>query len=362
MNVAVVGCGYWGPNLVRNFVSMDGCDRVVCCDTDAARLDRIRRLHPHVATTTDLADVIGDPAIDAVVIATPVVTHFDIARRALQAGKHVLVEKPLAASSAECRILVETAETTRSILMVAHTFEYSVALNKAKEIIDSGDLGNIHYVSIQRLNLGPYRSDVNVLWDLAAHDVSILLYLLEGRPTGVNAQAQAFLRTGHADVASGMVHFDNGAVAFLHDSWLDPHKVRTVTVVGSRKMLVYDDVSMNEKIKIFDKGIDAPAEHDTYADFHFSYRYGDIQSPRIEDKEPLRVQCEHFLDCIERGSVPRSDGRSGARVVEVLEAMTESVRQRGGFVALPPDAALYPDSAGGDEPVAPEVQTRLAAS
>ncbi|MDH3223593.1 MAG: Gfo/Idh/MocA family oxidoreductase [Gemmatimonadota bacterium] len=356
MNVAIIGCGYWGPNLVRNFVSLDGCDRVFCCDTDSERLVRIRNLHPQVTTTTELSDILEDPSIDAVVVATPVVTHFDVARRALQAGKHVLVEKPLAASTQECEALVEIADAGSSILMVAHTFEYSVALNKAKEIIDRGDLGIIHYVSIQRLNLGPYRPDVNVLWDLAAHDVSILLYLLEGQPTGVNAQAQAFLRTGHADVATAMVHFDNGAVAFLHDSWLDPHKVRRVTVVGSRKMLVYDDVSMNEKIKIFDKGIDAPAEHDTYADFHFSYRYGDIQSPRIEEKEPLRVQCEHFLQCIKDGSVPRSDGRSGTRVVELLEAMTESIRQKGGFVALPQV------SASAEEPIELEAQPRLAAS
>ena len=268
-----------------------------------------------------------------------VVTHYEIASRCLKAGKHVLVEKPLAASSHECRSLVEIAERGNSLLMVAHTFEYSVALNKAKEILESGELGIIHYISIQRLNLGPYRPDVNVLWDLAAHDVSILLFLLDGQPTGVNAQAQAFLRSGHADVATAMVHFDNGSVAFLHDSWLDPHKVRRVTVVGSKKMLVYDDVSMNEKIKIFDKGIDAPSDYDTYGEFPFSYRYGDINSPRLEEREPLKVQCEHFLDCIQTGSAPRSDGISGTRVVEVLEAMTESVRQKGGFVSLTDDQA-----------------------
>lgn len=334
MNVAIVGCGYWGPNLVRNFISMQDVEKVVCCDTDPAKLDRIQKVHPHVATTQNLDDVLTDPTIDAVAIATPVVTHFEIASKCLKAGKHVLVEKPLAASTQECQALVEIAEASNRTLMVAHTFEYSVAVNKAKEIISSGELGTIHYVSIQRLNLGPYRPDVNVLWDLAAHDVSIALFLLEGSAVGVNAQAQAFLRPGHADVATATLHFDDGVVAFLHDSWLDPHKVRRVTIVGSQKMLVYDDVSVHEKIKIFDKGIDAPADYETFADFHFSYRYGDIQSPRIEDQEPLKVQCRHFLDCASKGEVPRSDGASGARIVGILEGMTESIRQRGAYVTL----------------------------
>lgn len=339
MNVAIVGCGYWGPNLVRNFISMSGVEKVVCCDTDPAKLDRIRAIHPHVVTTENLDDVLADSTIEAVAIATPVVTHSEIASRCLQAGKHVLVEKPLAASSAECEALVEIAKRANRTLMVAHTFEYSVAVNKAKEIIESGDLGTIHYVSIQRLNLGPYRPDVNVLWDLAAHDISIALFLLGGQPVGVNAQAQAFLRPGHADVATATVHFDDGVVAFLHDSWLDPHKVRRATVVGSKKMLVYDDVSVHEKIKIFDKGIDAPAEYETFADFHYSYRYGDIQSPRIEDQEPLKVQCRHFLDCVSSGEAPRSDGASGTRIVGILEGMTESIRQRGSYVPLPFAAA-----------------------
>ena len=339
VKVAIVGCGYWGPNLARNFVSLTDCEEVVCCDLDQGRLDRIRQSHPHVTTTTELEDVLSDASVDAVVVSTPVVTHFDIAQRSLLAGKHVMVEKPLAASSQECRSLIRTARQVDRILMVAHTFEYSVALNKAAEIIRSGELGTIHYVSIQRLNLGPYRPDVNVLWDLATHDVSIALLLLEGAPTGVNTQATAFLRSGHADVATSTIQFDSGAVAILHDSWLDPHKVRRVTVVGSKQMLVYDDVSMTEKIKIFDKGIDAPPAHDTFADHHFASRYGDIRSPRIEDQEPLKVQCQHFLDCIKGGAEPRSDGASGARVVEILEAMTESVRQRGAFVPLSMDGA-----------------------
>lgn len=351
MKVAIVGCGYWGPNLVRNFVSLPECEEVVCCDVDPRQLARIQQSHPHVTTTTELDDVLADAGVDAVVVATPVVTHFDIAHRSLLAGKHVLVEKPLAASSRECHSLIHAARRVDRILMVAHTFEYSVALNKAAEIVRSGELGEVHYVSIQRLNLGPYRPDVNVLWDLATHDVSIALFLIDGDPIGVNTQAKAFLRSGHADVATSTIHFDSGAVAILHDSWLDPHKVRRATVVGSKQMLVYDDVSMNEKIKIFDKGIDAPETPDTFADFHFSYRYGDIRSPRIEDKEPLRVQCEHFLDCIKSGTIPRSDGISGARVVHILEGMTESVRQRGAFIPLSNDAASGLLSADADESI-----------
>ena len=335
MDVAIVGCGYWGPNLVRNFVSIPQCRRVVCCDMDQTRLDRIRTAHRNVETTTDLQDIIDDPEITAVAIATPVVTHFDIASRLLQAGKHVLVEKPLAASTQETRALTHIAAENDVVLMVAHTFEYSVALNKAKQIIESGELGTIHYVSLQRRNLGHLPTGrERAVGPGRPHDISILFFLLDAKAIAVNAHAQAFLRAGHPDVATAMVHFSGGTVAFLHDSWLDPNKVRQVTVVGSRKMLVYDDVSMNEKIKIFDKGIEAPSDSETFADFHFSYRYGDITSPRLEEREPLRVQIEHFLECIREGKAPNSDGHSGTRVVEVLEAMEESIRSKGQYVTI----------------------------
>jgi predicted dehydrogenase len=334
MKIAVIGCGYWGPNLVRNFSVLPDCDGVVCFDTDENKLVRVKRTYQGVVTTTRLDDVLEDPEIKAVAIATPVVTHFELASRCLLSGKHVLVEKPMAASSRECLELAQLAGHANLTLMVGHTFEYSVVVNKMKEIIASGELGEILYLNFQRLNLGPYRSDVNVVWDLAAHDVSILQFLLDQAPKGVNAQAQAFLKKDNEDVATATLHFADGVVAFINDSWLDPHKVRRGTVVGSRKMLVYDDTSMQEKIKIFDKGIDAPAQYSTFGEFHFSYRYGDIYTPRIDEQEPLRVECQHFLDCIRGDSAVRSDGWSGTRVVRVLEAITKSIRQNGGYVPI----------------------------
>ena len=338
MKIAVVGCGYWGPNWVRNFTSLLERGEIVCCDTDTAMLARIKSLYPHVATTTRIDDVVNDPDIHAVTIATPVTTHFELVKQCLLARKHVLVEKPMASSSAECVELTRLAEAVDRTLMVGHTFEYSVAVNRAKEIIASGELGDIMYLSFQRLNLGPYRSDVNVVWDLAAHDISILLYFLDALPVGVNAQGQAFLMKDNEDVITATLRFGNGVVAFISDSWLNPHKVRQATVVGTRKMLVYDDVSVHEKIKIFDKGIDTPSQYDTFADFHFSYRYGDIYTPRIEEQEPLKLECMHFLDCIRNGQTPRSDGASATRVVRILEAISQSISQRGQFVPISYDA------------------------
>jgi predicted dehydrogenase len=299
-------------------------------------------------------DVLEDSDIEAVAVATPVGTHFELTRQCLQSGKHVLVEKPMAASSSECVQLIQLAHDANLVLMVGHTFEYSVVVNKMKEIVESGDLGEILYLNFQRLNLGPYRSDVNVVWDLAAHDVSILQFLLGQAPKGVNAQAQAFLKKGNEDVAIATLHFENGIVAFINDSWLDPHKVRRGTVVGSRKMLVYDDTSMQEKIKIFDKGIDPPAQYSTFGEFHFAYRYGDIFTPRIDEKEPLQVECQHFVDCVRGNSAVRSDGWSGTRVVRVLEAMTESIRQNGEYVPITYQHELeyvagMPDTVRGDK-------------
>jgi predicted dehydrogenase len=334
MKIAVIGCGYWGPNLVRNFSVLADCDGVVCYDTDVGKLARVKRTYPAVTTTTCLNDVLEDQKVEAVAIATPVATHFGLASECLSSGKHVLIEKPMAASSRECLELIRMATDANLTLMVGHTFEYSVVVNKMKEILASGELGEIFYLSFQRLNLGPYRSDVNVVWDLAAHDVSILQFLLDEAPTGVNAQGQAFLRKDNEDVATATLHFADGLVGFISDSWLDPHKVRRGTVVGSRKMLVYDDTSMQEKIKIFDKGIDAPAQYDTFGEFHFAYRYGDIYTPRVDEQEPLQVECQHFLDCIRGNSTVRSDGWCGARVVRVLEAITESIRKNGDYVPI----------------------------
>lgn len=329
LNVAVIGCGYWGPNLIRNFKQLPDCRMKVCCDLDRNKLERMKALYPYLKTTTDLQEILSDNTIDAVAIATPVYTHSEIGKLCLQHKKHVLIEKPMASTEDECIELIELAEKNRAVLMVGHTFEYAAAVNKTKEIIESGELGEIYYISCSRLNLGLFQPDINVIWDLAPHDISILLYLLNDFPVGVNASGKAHFRKDIEDVATITLNFSNGTIAFIHSSWLDPDKVRKMTIVGSKKMLVYDDISTNEKIKIYDKGVDAPPYYNSYAEFHYSYRYGDIYTPRINEYEPLRKECEHFIECIREHKTPRSDGYSGLRVVSILEAANKSLRNNG---------------------------------
>ncbi|OEU50503.1 MAG: oxidoreductase [Desulfobacterales bacterium S3730MH5] len=338
INVGVIGCGYWGPNLIRNFNWLANCNMAICCDRDIKQLKRMKRLYPGIETTTEAEALFRSPGLDAIGIATPVFTHYDLAREALDNGKHVFVEKPMTHSVETCLSLIEIAEMMDRVLMVGHTFEYTAAVNKAKELIEAGGLGEPLYISSIRVNLGLFQRDINVIWDLAPHDISVITYLLGQVPESVNCQGKSHYKKGIEDVANLTLNYDNGVIAFVHSSWLDPNKIRKTTIVGSKKMLVYDDVEPQEKIKIYDKGIDAPPYYDTYGDFQFSYRYGDIYSPRLEDYEPLRKQCEHFVDCIEHGLQPRTDGHSGLRVVSILEAASCSL-QRGGQ-AVP---VLYPD-------------------
>ena len=328
IRIGVIGCGYWGPNLVRNFNALSGCEMVVCCDKDESKLKRMKTLYPGIETTTDHRDLL-DGDLDAVCIATPVWTHFPLAKDCLSADKHVLVEKPFASSSKECTELIELAEERQKVLMVGHTFEYSASVNKIKEIIQGGDLGEILYVSSTRVNLGLFQPDINVIWDLAPHDLSIILYVIDKEPLLVNAQGRSHFRRGIEDVAMTTLSFNNGTIAFLHNSWLDPNKIRRMVFVGSKKMLLYDDINQNEKIKIYDKGVEVPKYYDTYAEFHFSYRYGDIYIPRLDDYEPLREECTHFVDCVGNNRDPRSNGQSGLKVVEIIEAANESLRNNG---------------------------------
>jgi len=341
LNIAVVGCGYWGPNLIRNFNQIADFNMKVCCDLDPAKLERIKGLYPNVATTNRLEDILRDPEIDAVSIATPVHTHMPIGRRCLESGKHVLIEKPLAASVAEGVELVRLAEKYGRVLMVGHTFQYAAAVNKAKEIVESGELGEICYINCMRANLGLFQPDINVIWDLAPHDISIILYVLPEFPLSVNAQGKAHFKSPCEDVASLTLNFPNGTIAFIHNSWLHPDKVRKITIVGSKKMLEYDDISPNEKIKIYDKGLDLPPYYDTFAEFHFSYRYGDIFIPRINENEPLRCECEHFLECIRDGKTPRSDGYNGLQIVSVLEAANKSLRNSGAPQSIDNDCYYF---------------------
>jgi predicted dehydrogenase len=302
---------------------------LMCCDLDENKLGRARKLYPGILTTRDVNHIVSNPEIDAVGIATPVSSHYELAKQALLHGKHVFVEKPLCHSSGACLDLIRLAKKKGKVLMVGHTFEYTAAVNKIKEIVMSGELGDILYVSSVRLNLGLLQPDINVIWDLAPHDISIITYVLGEHPISVNCQGKGHYRKHIEDVATITLNFSNGAIAFVHTSWLDPNKVRRTTIVGSKKMLVYNDTEPQEKIKIYDKGVEAPRYYDTFGEFPFSYRYGDIYSPRIEDYEPLRDECAHFLECIEKEKTPRSDGYSGLRVVSVLEAANESLQRDG---------------------------------
>ena len=334
MKLAVIGCGYWGPNLVRNFIQSNKVKELICCDLDPKRLDRMKGLYPSVEVLSDYKELLQKPDLDAVVIATPVKTHYPIAKDFLLYGKHVFVEKPFTHSYESGLELVKLAEEKQRILMVDHTFEYTAAVNKIKGIIENGELGKILYISSTRVNLGLFQPDINVVWDLAPHDISTILYILGEIPVTVNCQGKAHFHSEIEDVATTTLNFKNGMIAFIHSSWLDPNKIRRTTIVGARKMLVYDDIESQEKIKIFDKGVEVPPYYDTYAEFHYSYRYGDIYSPRIEDYEPLKKECDHFIECIKRGMCPLSDGYSGLRVVSILEAANKSLKLQGKAVSI----------------------------
>jgi predicted dehydrogenase len=334
MKVGVIGCGYWGPNLIRNFIQSNKVEELFCCDLDPKRLDRMKKLYPSIHVFSDYKELLDLSDLDAVAIATPVRTHHPIAREFLLQGKHVLVEKPLTHSYETALELVKLAEMNKRVLMVDHTFEYASAVNKIKTIVESAELGEILYVSSIRVNLGLFQPDINVVWDLAPHDISIILYLLNKVPESVNCQGKAHYKANIEDVATTTLNFENGVIAFIHNSWLDPNKIRKTTIVGSKKMLVYDDIETQEKIKIYDKGVEAPPYYDTFADFHFSYRYGDIYSPRIDDYEPLKKECDHFLRCIGEKECPQTDGHDGMRVVAILEAASKSLRLSGTQVSV----------------------------
>ncbi len=332
--IAVVGLGYWGPNWIRNLSQLQSLGRIVACDLDPARRQHIADLYPAVETTASLDAAIEDPSIEALVVATPVSTHYPIARKALEAGKSVLVEKPLALSRADAGQLVRIARRNGAVLMVGHTFEYSAPVLKVAELISSGELGEIFYISSVRANLGLFQQDVNVAWDLATHDISIILMLMGRMPESVSCHGRSHYRSEVEDVAMLALHFASNVIAFIHVSWLDPNKIRRTTIVGSRKMLVYDDTDPQEKIRIYDKGVTVQRYYDSYEDFQFAYRYGDVRIPRIEEREPLRLECEHFIECIRTGRTPRTDGANGLRVVSVLEAAERSMRNGGAIVEV----------------------------
>ncbi|MFA4948171.1 MAG: Gfo/Idh/MocA family oxidoreductase, partial [Candidatus Krumholzibacteriia bacterium] len=291
-------------------------------------------LYPALRTTTNFREIVTDPGIDAVVIATPVSSHYPVAREALEAGKHVFVEKPLAQSVDEGTKLVELAKRKGRVLMVGHTFVYTAAVNKIKDLIWGGEIGDVYYLATSRVNLGIFQDDINVVWDLAPHDVSIMNYVLNARPVSVSAIGQSYIRPGIEDVAFLLLRYPQSTIANIHVSWLNPNKIRSTTVVGSKQMLVYDDVSSLEKIRIYDKGVTVTPHYDTFGEFQLSYRYGDISIPRLDDAEPLKIECQHFVDCIEKGATPRSGGTHGLEVLLALDAADRSMREHGKEVTI----------------------------
>jgi predicted dehydrogenase len=327
--IGVIGCGYWGPNLVRNFRTLTTCRLKAICDKSEARLRHLRTLYPDMEAHTDALELINDSQIDAVAIATPVGLHFNLAKAALCAGKHTLVEKPLASSSAECQELIDIAEEKGAVLMSGHTFLYSSSVRKICDIINAGDIGDIRYINSRRLNLGLFQKDINVVWDLAPHDISIILHILGELPLTVNCQGNAHVTPGVEDVTNLSLCFRNKKFATIQSSWLEPRKVREMTIVGTRRMIVYDDLQPLEKIRIYDVRVDRPPHYDTFAEFHYSYHYGDSYIPHIQQEEPLKVECQHFLDCIENGMEPISGGHSGLELVTILEAATASLKANG---------------------------------
>jgi len=332
--VGVVGCGYWGPNLIRNFRSLPNCTVPLICDVSETRLEHLQGLYPDLDTTTDFETLVGNPEIDAIVVATPVHLHHKLAMAALSAGKHTFIEKPMASSSAECRELVELAAQKNLVLMVGHTFLYSPPVRKAKEIVDSGDLGDLLYICSRRLNLGLFQKDINVVWDLAPHDISIILYLMGRDPVSVNCQGSANINPQIEDVANLTMNFADGGYATVHSSWLDPKKVREMTIVGTQKMILYDDIEPLQKIRLYDIRVETPPHYDTFAEFQYAYHYGDMYAPRLDQDEPLKIECQHFIDCMRTGDTPITSGEQGLHLVQILEAASESLRQHGAKVEV----------------------------
>jgi predicted dehydrogenase len=336
VGIGVVGYGYWGPNLVRNFVSNPSAHLVSIADLDPGKLATSRHLYPGVATTDRYEDLLKDPSIDAIAIATPVRTHYELALAALKAGKHVLVEKPLAPSADLVRRLIDEADRRGLTLMVDHTFIYTPAVQKIRELVLNDELGGIYYYDSTRASLGLFQSDVNVIWDLAVHDMSIIQYILDKDPVAVSATGSCHVAGSPENMAHITLFFEGNCVAHVSVNWLSPIKVRQTFIGGSKKMIVYDDLEPTEKIKVYDKGITLDGPSEDAHQFRIGYRAGDMWAPNISTKEALQTEIEHFIDCVRNGSPPRSSAESGLQVVEILEAASRSIAEQGKPVQLRP--------------------------
>lgn len=327
IRVGVVGLGYWGPNLARNFDRLPGVELAYACDLVGKNREKAAVQFPRATVTDDLDVLLADPALDAVVVASSVPTHYELGKRVLAAGKHALIEKPLALNAAQAEELCDLAAAGERVLMVGHLLEYHPGVRAVKELVDKGDLGKIFYVYANRLNLGKVRADENALWSLGPHDISVINFLTGEEPEEVTAHGECYLQPGVEDVVFGYIKFPSGVVGHLHESWLDPHKSRKITVVGSDKMVVFDDMESDRKVTVYDKGAVVPT-YESYGEY-VTLRFGDIHIPRIANDEPLRLECQHFVECVRDGKQPLSDGRDGFNVVRVLEAMQVSLREGG---------------------------------
>jgi predicted dehydrogenase len=334
IKIGVIGHGYWGPNLVRNFMAAHGSAVSAVCDQREERLTQLRKLYPSLATYTNSADLIQDPNVDAVVIATPVSSHFDLAMSALKAGKHVLVEKPIASNSDQTRQLIDEAAKRRLTLMVDHTFVYTDAVRKMRELISSGQLGEIYYYDAVRVNLGLFQHDVNVIWDLAIHDLSIMDYVLPDKPVAISATGISHVPGQPENVAYITLFFANTQIAHVHVNWLTPVKVRHTLIGGSEKMILYDDLDPSDKLKVYDKGITITPGPEAVYKMLVSYRSGDMWAPRLDNTEALQTEALHFIDCVEHQRAPETDGSAGLRMIHMIEAAEKSLKDRGRLVEL----------------------------
>jgi predicted dehydrogenase len=337
--VAVVGVGGWGKNLARNYYEIPDCRLKYLCDLDQKKLDRLQVQLPGTLTTTSYQTVLRDHEVQAVVIATPAPSHYALCKQALEHGKDVYVEKPFVLDVEHAEELIELAQRKECILMVGHLLEYHPVVNRLREMIIAGELGDIYYIYTQRVNLGTVRTDENALWNFAPHDISSILYLLGKEPSDVSARGQCYLQRGVEDVVFMTLNFNDRSMAHVHVSWLDPHKMRKIIIVGSKKMAVFDDVEGTEKLRIYDKGAAQAADYNTFAEY-VTLRFGDVLIPYVKVGEPLRLECLHFLDCIKTRKSAKSDGHDGLRVIKVLDAAQRSLRQNGKPVAIVSETAV----------------------
>ncbi len=332
IKIAVIGLGYWGPNLLRNFYQLENCEVNFACDINREKLSKVKKIYPAINITQDYKDILKDENVQAICIATSLATHFAIAKEALLAGKHVLIEKPIASSSAEAEELIQLAKEKNRVLMVDYTFVYTGAVRKIKELIDKGELGKIYYYDSERVNLGLVRSDTNVIWDLASHDVAIIDYLIKQKPINVSTSGSSHVFDKKEEMAHVILEHEEGLMSYIRVSWLSPLKIRRVLLGGDKKMVLYDDVEPTEKIKIYDRGVDIdPSEVTPFAPL---YRSGDIVIPKLDQTEALEKVAEHFMECIRESKRPLTDGESGLRVVKILEAANRSIENGGMKISL----------------------------